>query len=179
MKKLVFTILIVVITMALFAQPVKTTCNYDSAALRIKPSVDSTCIVTVPIGAPITVLAIANAEFYKVSFKTYTGYMRKANIIHIVTDKNGYNHNDYELLERVPYEDPSKEFDRIMRENTDITIEGARKAYGVEDKRSQYKSGDLDSVTLTWRCANGKYRSITYVLKKEYVKESEYVSDCI
>ena len=98
MKKIVLTFLIIVLTMPMFSQSVKTTCNWNDAALRIKPNVDSSCIVKVPIGAPIIVIAKVNDSYYKVIYKRDTGYMKISCIIHVVEHKEGYNTNDADLF---------------------------------------------------------------------------------
>lgn len=177
MKKIILIALLVLMTLSLFAQPVKTTCNCDSSALRIKANVDSSCITRVPKDAQIVVIAIANDLYFKVTYKSDTGYMKKYCVIHEFKGKDGYMTNDYELFAKVPDEHPRKK--AIPVYYTDATINGAIALYGKENKRSQYQSGSYDSITLVWNCVNGKYRSITYVFNGEYVKESEYVSDCI
>ncbi|MFN8210709.1 MAG: hypothetical protein U0T33_07050 [Bacteroidales bacterium] len=53
-------------------------------------------------------------------------------------------------------------------------------AYGQPTKRDEYNSGDYHSITFTWYCSLGNYRSVTFVYKSgEWTKDSEYTTDCI
>lgn len=102
--------------------------------------------------------------------------MKIASVIQISKGKDGTNINNSELFKDVPDENPVK---KVSEYYTDATISGAIKLYGNENSRSQYQNGDYDAITLVWNCANGKYRSITYVFKGEYKKQSDFVSECI
>ena len=52
--------------------------------------------------------------------------------------------------------------------------------YGKPNDISDFTSGDYVSKTYTWYCADGKYRSIDFVLTDgKWKVESEHTSDCI
>lgn len=53
--------------------------------------------------------------------------------------------------------------------------------YGDPDDRSIYASGDYESVTYTYYCYDGQYRSVTFTRTdacSDY-ERSDYTSDCI
>jgi hypothetical protein len=184
MKKLLFFVsLMLVLTLTSFSQfSVSTTCNWNDAALRIKPNVDSACIIKVPINAPITVIEKTNDLYFKVKYKENIGYMKISCILHDIknhyVDKNGVTVlDDRKLFENLP--------DMSKLGLTDDNMDDAIRLYGNEDQRSQFKTVDgYNAITLIWHCADGKYRSITYTIGTSasysyYKKDSEYVSDCI
>ncbi len=50
----------------------------------------------------------------------------------------------------------------------------------TKDDTNEYKSGNYHSITYTYYCAGGKYRSIDFVkTPKGWEKESEHTSNCI
>ncbi len=59
-------------------------------------------------------------------------------------------------------------------------MEIIKQMYGTPDEVSEYESGDYRSITYTYYCVNGRYRSIDFVLTPNgWEKESEHTSNCI
>jgi len=161
-------------------------CNSDSVPIRIKPIQGSNPIIRISTGTQLKAIA-QSQDYIKVVYKRDTGYILRSfvkGVGEIIQDNDikGIERQAklFEQLNNLPDDDPSKEFNKIIINYTDKTIDGAIRLYGKEDDRSQFESGEYDAITLVWHCAQGKYRSISYVFKAEgYVKESEYVSNCI
>jgi len=177
MKKLQILILgMLMITLTSFSQfSISTTCNWNDAALRIKPNVDSVCIIKVPINAPITVIEKTNDLYFKVKYKENIGYMK----ISCIINEEGNSKKDREIranLKTLP--------DMSKLGLTDETMDDAIRLYGSADEKSLYKTDGYNAITLIWHCASGKYRSITYTIGTSdhysyYKKDSEYISDCV
>jgi|WetSurMetagenome_2_1015567.scaffolds.fasta_scaffold221688_2 hypothetical protein len=164
MKTFFIIISLILIWSASLNAQVIVTCAYDSAAVRSKPTVESKAFKRLGLGTKVTAIAINN-DFYKIVFKSDTGYVYNGHIKMV------------EKLKSLPDERPKAVTNTYY---SDDTISGATAKYGPEDDRSEFKSGDYDSITLVWHCALGKYRSLTYVFKEgHYQKESEYTSDCL
>ena len=161
------------------------TCNNDSVPIRLKPENKSKPIVRINTGTQMRPIA-QSGDFIKVIYKSDTGYIKKTFIKGlseiIQSDNNNVikKHLDFvKKIDDLPDETPKVETPKKLN-LSDATINGAIEMYGTDYKRETYQSGDYDSITLTWHCALGKYRSITYLFKEGfYKKESEYVSDCI
>ena len=162
------------------------TCNNDSVPVRLKPENISKPIVRINTGTQMKPIA-QSGDFIKVIYKSDTGYIKRTfikGLSEIIQSDNYYNvlkkHLDFvNKINDLPNETPKVETPKKLN-LSDATINGAIEMYGTDYKREIYQSGDYDSITLTWHCALGKYRSITYLFKEGfYKKESEYVSDCI
>jgi hypothetical protein len=182
--KAILIILFTSLNFSLFAQ-VQAVCNADSVPLKRKPEPATPTIKRINKGEKMTViqqttgLTSSRSRFFKVIYNLDTAYISE---VFISPKTNPTNRVKlFEALNKLPFEaTQSQTVASPVKVYTDSSIQGAIKLYGPEDKRDEYTSGDYDSITLTWYCVNGSYRSITYVFKDgEYKKQTGYRSDCI
>lgn len=163
-------ILLILISVTMFGQ-VTTICNHEDASLRVKPGSASDVKIKIPKNAEILVISQIDDNYFKVVYKTDTGYL-----INLFIGDNTTPQLRKEIANKLSKLPGGKS---VVPEITD-DIDWARKLYGPENKKTKFVSGEYDSITLTWYCVNGKYRSVTYLkYNGKYIKDSEYVSDCI
>jgi hypothetical protein len=87
---------------------------------------------------------------------------------------------EYEKLNKKRAEEERKrhtELEELYRRNVILYF---RNIYGKPDSESDFSYSSYMSKTLTWNCADGRYRSITFIYNNgTWSKESEFASECI
>lgn len=84
MKKLLFTLVLMVLGAGLFAQTYRATSD-KGLNLRSEPNANASVITSIPAGADIKVVDKSNSEWYKVNYDGKTGYVSAK---HISDNKN-------------------------------------------------------------------------------------------
>lgn len=168
MKTLITTIVTILISASLFSQKIgdkilvtEVTDLYAESSIMAKS-------IKLQIDDIITILQKENEKgYYQVSFKNDTGYVSSPKISQFIKFQN-------------PEYRKANEKIKAWKESRINDIAKYISLYGEPTSTSDYTSGDYVSKTLVWHCAKGKYRSVDFLYKDgNWIKESEYASDCI
>ncbi len=93
MRKTLFTLLLLVISTALFAQSYKNGSD-KGLNLRSEPSANASVITSIPPDAKITVVDKSNNEWYKVRYNGKTGYVASKYVSEANQQNNKSNNSD-------------------------------------------------------------------------------------
>ena len=162
MKKLMFILLMTLISFGISAQEVSigdTIILKSGGRLWDQPPPEiSTIMSFLKNDAKVTLLKEAKYGYYQ-----------------IITENKGVGYINEIWFELSGYTKPNYIKPRLL-----TPMERTKKIYGNPDDISEYKSNGYHSITYTYYCAKGRYRSITYV-KKSYGwrRDSEHTSNCI